>query len=151
MKKNKDEGITLPITEWATIVEASKRADEEAAMSAALDELNSRAEFEAKPSLLNDMSQKNRDKEGVLTYDPSDFVSLTSVATAIHVESLKTYPLLEDGTVNVNSPPIFLGDQSGQWLKDLSNPDARTLSRMENSSGERHAQSAVAYGKFPDA
>ena len=49
-----EKGITLPITEWAKIVEASKTADEEAAMSAALDELNSRAEFEAKPSLLND-------------------------------------------------------------------------------------------------
>ena len=93
---------------------------------------------------------KNRNKEGVLIYDPSDYMNLDSVNTGIHLENLNTYPLLDDETVDVTVPPVFLGDQTKKWLEGLSDFDCRKLSRMTNSKGQFHAQMAVAYGKFPD-
>ncbi len=67
--RNMDKGKTLPISEWVKLIDSYKlarAADEEAAeaaMSAALDKLNSRAEFEAKPSLLNDAMKGGEESE----------------------------------------------------------------------------------------
>jgi len=53
-------------------------------------------------------------------------ISLTSVGTAIGVNSLICYPLLQDGTAQRDAP-TELNDSSNEWWEALSNSDKKLI------------------------
>ena len=82
----------------------------------------------------------NKHPNGFLKYDAHEYRYLSSVMTAIHRETLNTFPMATDGTVDINAKPIPLGERTQTWLAGLSDWDVKQVTRIDG------AQAAVFHG-----
>jgi len=62
-----------------------------------------------------------------------NIIKLNSVGTAININTLRTYAINADDTIDYNSC-VYLDDCCNEWWSSLSNKDKKTISLITSNN-----------------